>query len=702
MSKLNLTTFASLQNDPTAVAELNSNSAAIVTALENTLSRDGTTPNQMLATVDMNSNRIINLAAPVSTSEPLRLADVSTLNGAGTITVSTLPVGGTVGNTLVKKSSTNFDTAWSPRPLRPEQFGAVGDGVANDTAALVSFFTAAKGLTAVLNPGSTYLTDPLVITTTNWPYKIIGNGATIKARASSASPLVTLQGIPATANNTFEWDGTVLNANSLHATGLKILGIQNSMLNNITVIAATGSGIWFAGSAGNGSYYNSWSNVHSNNNGAFGWFMNNTIADGQNYVASNTFTGCGATSNTSGGWSIDYASNCYVNCQAELNAGPGFTLNHTWSSSFMGGYTEGNLVATVDVSFSGNASNSFGVKIIGGRHLGNINNIAGNVNCVVNPDGYQGSSSQQWATYLNSDYLSTKGIALAGTAPVADGINSGANGISFLTSGSTKASIVNGLVVGSPTGGDLGNGTINATDVRINNSSIMTAAGTATLTNKTYDTAGTGNSFSINSVAVTANTGTGSVVRATSPTITTPTITGSLTATNLVTNSALSQMAANTIKGNNTGSTANAADLTVPQVQALVAAPYIIITATGVNFNSVADTALAFTLPTGFTRIKFVNLSVTHASASISTSVIGLFTATGGGGTNVISSGTVTVTSTSENTNNNAQGFLFSNLASTSYLPSGFGTANTLYFRPTTPQGSAATADVELIMQIAP
>lgn len=43
-----------------------------------------------------------------------------------------------------------------------------------------------------------------------------------------------------------------------------------------------------------------------------------------------------------------------------------------------------------------------------------------------------------------------------------------------------------------------------------------------TLTNKTYDTAGAGNSFSINGLAATANTGTGSVVRATSPTLVTP------------------------------------------------------------------------------------------------------------------------------------------------------------------------------------
>ncbi|WP_424630045.1 choice-of-anchor R domain-containing protein [Bradyrhizobium sp. SYSU BS000235] len=51
---------------------------------------------------------------------------------------------------------------------------------------------------------------------------------------------------------------------------------------------------------------------------------------------------------------------------------------------------------------------------------------------------------------------------------------------------------------------------------------LVGKATTDTLTNKTFDTAGVGNSFSINGLAATANTGTGSVVRATSPSLTTP------------------------------------------------------------------------------------------------------------------------------------------------------------------------------------
>lgn len=96
---------------------------------------------------------------------------------------------------------------------------------------------------------------------------------------------------------------------------------------------------------------------------------------------------------------------------------------------------------------------------------------------------------------------------------------------------------------------------------------LIGKATTDTLTNKTFDTAGTGNSLLINGLAATANTGTGAVVRAADPTITghptiegvtstgatgtgnivyssaptvaSLTVTGSFTATGLVTNADL-------------------------------------------------------------------------------------------------------------------------------------------------------------------
>lgn len=112
MSKITLNDVVNLENETTAVGVINTNSAIIETAMDNTLSRDGTTPNQMEATLDMNSNRIINLPAPISADEPARLTDLNTLNGGGTIVIEQLPTGGTTGQLLTKNSSTNFDASW--------------------------------------------------------------------------------------------------------------------------------------------------------------------------------------------------------------------------------------------------------------------------------------------------------------------------------------------------------------------------------------------------------------------------------------------------------------------------------------------------------------------------------------------------------------------------------------------------------------
>lgn len=63
MAKLTLTDVAAGYG---LVTTLNANHALIETALENTLSRDGTTPNTMSANLDMNSQYIVNLATPAN------------------------------------------------------------------------------------------------------------------------------------------------------------------------------------------------------------------------------------------------------------------------------------------------------------------------------------------------------------------------------------------------------------------------------------------------------------------------------------------------------------------------------------------------------------------------------------------------------------------------------------------------------------
>lgn len=89
MAKLTLTDESSGFQ---TTAQRNANYSLIEAALENTLSRDGTSPNAMLANLDMNSKRVINLAAPEGSSDAARLIDV--LNATVNPSVWT-------GNTLV-------------------------------------------------------------------------------------------------------------------------------------------------------------------------------------------------------------------------------------------------------------------------------------------------------------------------------------------------------------------------------------------------------------------------------------------------------------------------------------------------------------------------------------------------------------------------------------------------------------------------
>lgn len=63
----------------TSVAGMNAELTKIQSAIQDSLSRKGDTPNQMEATLDMNSNRIINLPEPVNLSEAVRLQDLKEL-----------------------------------------------------------------------------------------------------------------------------------------------------------------------------------------------------------------------------------------------------------------------------------------------------------------------------------------------------------------------------------------------------------------------------------------------------------------------------------------------------------------------------------------------------------------------------------------------------------------------------------------------
>lgn len=94
MAKITLTDLANLSNPLSAVTNINANNAAIETAIEKTFSRDGTSPNQMLVNLDMNSFRVFNLPTPVSDNDAARMVDVNNAAFGHLVSFTALTISG--------------------------------------------------------------------------------------------------------------------------------------------------------------------------------------------------------------------------------------------------------------------------------------------------------------------------------------------------------------------------------------------------------------------------------------------------------------------------------------------------------------------------------------------------------------------------------------------------------------------------------
>src|SRR5258708_10901967 len=90
-NKITLNSLADLNNSNTAINTINTNFTIIPTAMNNTLSLDGTDPNQMASNLDMNSNRILNLPSAVGLTEPVRLNEFNnTVSALGSLPAATI------------------------------------------------------------------------------------------------------------------------------------------------------------------------------------------------------------------------------------------------------------------------------------------------------------------------------------------------------------------------------------------------------------------------------------------------------------------------------------------------------------------------------------------------------------------------------------------------------------------------------------
>lgn len=229
MSKTVLNDLVNLENQTSSVNTINANNAVIETAFDNTLSRNGISPNQMESFLDMNSNRIINLPEAVSTTEPITLTQINTIIASGQIPNGLVSVGIPVSAAM--QPVVNASTITSARALlfisgTPIEFyGGKGDNSTDNSPALAAFY-AANPTGGSLSFGSgTYKFNSVVSVT--FPNAIASYSFIGKGSDSTIFSFPSSNGFSFTYTNTF---------NCVHFSGLTF---QTLSANLYTAVALT-------------------------------------------------------------------------------------------------------------------------------------------------------------------------------------------------------------------------------------------------------------------------------------------------------------------------------------------------------------------------------------------------------------------------------------------------------------------------------
>lgn len=179
MAKLTLNTIGSRYG---SIDALNANFDAIETALENTLSRDGTLPNNMDANLDMDSNRIINLANGVNNQDAVTKTQLDTNKAEVNALVQSLSTSpyGDAGNVSYIPAGTGAVATTVQAKLRQnvsvKDFGAVGNGTTDDTAAIQAALNSNSGNVSIYFPRGVYKITSTILIPQNRATKMHGDG----------------------------------------------------------------------------------------------------------------------------------------------------------------------------------------------------------------------------------------------------------------------------------------------------------------------------------------------------------------------------------------------------------------------------------------------------------------------------------------------------------------------------------------------
>lgn len=413
----------------------------------------------------------------------------------------------------------------SPAFTTPNLGAAIGTSASLSSFASLGTASSATGQLRLAHASSSFLTtitagNALAARTWTWPTDFgssgcvltdaVGNGALscatpaaggVTSVALSMPGIFSVTGSPITTSGTFSVAALGTSGGIPYFNSGTTLDSSGALTANLPMIGGGAGAAPSVGSrSGNTTAFVTTTGAQTSGNCVSIDASGNHVAAGA-ACASITFTASSTDTLTNKTYDTAGAGNVF-----KIN---GTTINAIGGNTSKVGTTSGVLTSgdCVSIDANGNFVAAGGACTTGGGG-GTVNaGVAGEL-------AYYGSTGT--AVTGNANHTLSTGTMIHGIAGSVVGASRYANATS-------------GSITVSPPAGALG--TINLIWPAANDT-LVGKATTDIFTNKTYDTAGTGNSFSINGLAATANTGTGAVVRANTPSLTTPAI-GAATGTSL-------------------------------------------------------------------------------------------------------------------------------------------------------------------------
>lgn len=163
MTKVTLNSPSTLGNQAQFLGALETLVQAVENAFDNTVSRDGSSPNTMEAALDMNSHRILNVGEPVADADAVTKAYVDTI---------AFESGGTINLTVTSSLIT------------AKNIGCVEDGVNDDGGVIMNYFNAhPEGGTLHFDGSKVYRFANRLDIPSGWSLK--GNNCTLSMNKNS-------------------------------------------------------------------------------------------------------------------------------------------------------------------------------------------------------------------------------------------------------------------------------------------------------------------------------------------------------------------------------------------------------------------------------------------------------------------------------------------------------------------------------------